>query len=224
VTGTPIADPEKVQRALGLWTAANTASRSLALFDLTSSMVTPMQTDGGTKPRAQVMVEAAQSGLTLFTAETDLGMWGFATGHQEIAPIAKLTDKVRGQLDETLSSAEPQPTNSSSLYEAMRDAYKVMQDGFDPLRPNIIIVLTDGGDSRAGGPRLEQFQIDLQRLADATKPIRVILIGIDVPKGSSDETDLKAIAKAAGGGYFRMTSPNQIQQIFLQALLQVGPA
>jgi hypothetical protein len=224
VTGTPIADPAKVQRALGLWTAANTASRSLALFDMTASMVSPMPTDQGTKPRAQVMVQAAQSGLTLFTAETELGMWGFAAGHQEIAPIAKLTDKVRGQLDGRLASAQPQPTDSSSLYETIRDAYKVMQDGFDPVRPNIIIVLTDGGDSRAGGARLLQFQLDLQRLADATKPIRVILIGIDVAKSSSDEKDLQAIAKATGGGYFRMTSPDQIQSIFLNALLKVGPA
>jgi hypothetical protein len=224
VTGTPIADPAKVQAALGLWTAANTASRSLALFDLTSSMVTPMQTNAGAKPRAQVMVEAAQSGLELFTSETELGMWGFAAGHKEISPIAKLTDKLRGQLDGVLASAQPEATNSASLYDAMRDAYKEMQDGFDPLRPNIIIVLTDGGDSRAGGTRLQQFQIDLQRLADATKPIRVILIGVDVRKGSSDEKDLQAIAKASGGGYFRMTSPEQIQQIFLQALLKVGPA
>jgi hypothetical protein len=224
VTGTPIADAEKVQRALGLWTAANTASRSLALFDLSSSMVTPMQTNAGAKPRAQVMVEAAQSGLELFTGETELGMWGFAAGHKEISPITKLTAKVRGQLEGVLGSAQPEATNSASLYDAMRDAYKEMQDGFDPLRPNIIIVLTDGGDSRAGGARLQQFQIDLQRLADATKPIRVILIGIDVPKGSASETDLKAIAKATGGGYFLLKSPNDIQQIFLQALLKVGPA
>src|SRR6185295_9720355 len=106
------------------------------------------------------------------------------------------------------ASAQPEATNSASLYDAMRDAYKEMQDGFDPLRPNIIIVLTDGGDSRAGGARLQQFQIDLQRLADATKPIRVILIGIDVPKGSASETDLNAIAKATGGGYFPLKSPN----------------
>jgi hypothetical protein len=224
VTGTPIANAEKVQRALGLWTAANTASRSLALFDLTSSMVTPMQTDAGAKPRAQVMVEAAQSGLTLFTAETELSMWGFAAGHRQIAPFAQLTGKVRGQLDGLLSSAEPEATNSASLYVALRDAYKTMQDGFDPLRPNIIIVLTDGGDSRAGGARLQQFQLDLQRLADATKPIRVIIIGIDVPAKSADAADLKAIAKAAGGGYFPLTSPDQIQSIFLNALLGLGPA
>jgi hypothetical protein len=224
VTGTPIVDRAKVQQALGLWTAANTASRSLALFDLTASMITPMSTDNGTEPRAQVMVEAAQSGLTLFTEDTDLGMWGFAAGHSEIAPIAKLTDKVRGQLDGRLAQAQPQPTDSAALYDTMREAYKAMQDGFDPVRPNIIIVLTDGGDSRAGGARLQQFQLDLQRLADATKPIRVILIGIDVPKNSGDEKDLQAIAKATGGGYFRMTSPDQIQTIFLNALLKVGPA
>jgi len=49
----------------------------------------------------------------------------------------------------------------------------------------------------------------------------VILIGIDVTP--TDAADLDAIAKAAGGGYFPLTSPEQIQTIFLKALLRVGP-
>jgi hypothetical protein len=224
VTGTPIADREKVQQALGLWAAANSASRSLALLDLTSSMTTTMRVKGVDVPRAQVMAQAARSGLELFTDDSQLGMWGFASQHQELAPIAKLTAKVRSQFDVLMSSAAPVATNNAALYDTLRDAYKAMQDGFDPLRPNIIVAITDGGDSRAGGTRLQQFQLDLQRLADATKPIRVILIGVDVPDKSAAATDLRAIAKATGGGYFPMTSPDQIQSIFLKALLQVGPA
>jgi hypothetical protein len=224
VTGTPISDRAKVQRALGLWAASNSASRSIALLDVTASMATAMQTAAGPASRAEVMISAAQNGLELFTAETELGMWAFGPQQQELSPIVKLTPKVREEYDGKMSAAGVLSTDQSSLYAVLRDAYKLMQDGYDPLRPNIIVVITDGGDSRAGGARLQQFQLDLQRLADATKPIVVILIGVDVPTNSADADDLRAIAKATGGGYFELKDPRQIQSIFLNALLKIGPA
>jgi len=46
VACTPVSDPAKVQKALGLWTAANSASRTLALFDVTSSMTRFMASTG----------------------------------------------------------------------------------------------------------------------------------------------------------------------------------
>jgi hypothetical protein len=97
-----------------------------------------------------------------------------------------------------------------------------MKDGYDATRPNIIIALTDGGDSDTSDVRREQFKQDLQRLADPTKPIRVVLIGITL--AASDATNLKAVADIVGGGFFPLTSPEQIQTIFLKALLRVGAA
>ena len=97
-----------------------------------------------------------------------------------------------------------------------------MRDGYDPTRPNLIVVLTDGGDSDQSPLRLEQFNQDMQKLADPTKPIRVVLIGISVD--SADATNLQAIADIVGGGFFPLTSPEQIQTIFLKALLRVGAA
>jgi len=221
VACTPISDPQKVARTLGLWTAANSPSRTLALFDVTSSMARVMQTSAGGATRVQVMVQAAQRGLDLFTSDSIVGMWAFASQHQEVLPIADLSPESKARFKQAMQNAAPLPTNQASLYSAMLAAYKVMQDGYDPARPNIIVVLTDGGDSNAGGANLQRFQLDLQRLAEATKPIRVILIGIDVTP--TDAADLDAIAKAAGGGYFPLTSPEQIQTIFLKALLRVGP-
>src|SRR5258706_15007533 len=97
-----------------------------------------------------------------------------------------------------------------------------MKDGYDATRPNIIIALTDGGDSETSDVRREQFKQDLQRLADPTKPIRVVLIGISV--AGADAANLQAIADIVGGGFFPLTSPEQIQTIFLKALLRIGPA
>jgi hypothetical protein len=219
VKGVPVDDTTKIERAIGLWTAANSASRTLALFDVTSSMAQVMATPAGSQTRLRVMAEAADQGLDLFTTDSEVGMWAFASAHQQVLSIDKLTPARKTLFDQALAGAAVQPTNSSPLYDTLVAAYQQMQNGFDPTRPNIIVVLTDGGDSRPGGQRLQQFQLSIQRLADATKPIRVVLIGIDVAPG--DAADLTAIATAMGGGYYPLTSPDQIQLIFLKALLQL---
>jgi hypothetical protein len=220
--GTAIDDSSAVQRTLGLWTAANSPSRTLALFDVTSSMATPMRTSAGSISRAQVMAAAAQGGLGLFDSESRVGMWAFARGRQEILPIARLTAEGRAELDQRMASARPTAEARSELYRTVLDAYRVMRDGYDVTRPNIIVVLTDGGDSQPGGLRLETFKQEIQKLADPTKPIRMVLIGI--APTPTDAADLQAIADVLGGGYFPLTSPEQIQIIFLKALLRLGPA
>jgi hypothetical protein len=220
--GTAIDDASAVQRALGLWSAANSPSRTLALFDVTASMATPIATAAGPAARAQVMAAAAQGGLGLFASESRVGMWAFASAHREVVPIERLTAESRAQLGQRMASARPSPDPRAELYKTLVDAYRVMKEGYDATRPNIIVVLTDGGDSQPGGLRRETFQQEIQKLADPTKPIRMVIIGIGV--GPADADDLQAIADIVGGGFFPLTSPEEIQIIFLKALLRIGPA
>jgi hypothetical protein len=221
--GTPIDAIEPVARALGLWTAANSPSRTLALFDVTESMGERMRTADGREPtRSQVMAAAARGGLDLFTTDSRVGMWAIADGHQEVLPIDDLTDAHKRRFADRLAGASPSRGSRSDLYTTLLAAYKEILSDYDPTRPNIIVVLTDGGDSSPGGVRREKFKQDLQRLAVPTKPVRVVIIGIAV--GRTDAADLKAIADVVGGGFFPLTSPEQIQTIFLRALLAIGPA
>ena len=222
IAGPAVNDRAKVQYALGMWAAANSPSRTLAMFDVTSSMGQTMPTQKGPRTRAQVMAEAAQTGLQLFTADSHVGMWAFSAQHVEVLPIDALSAERTALFNARMATATPGPTNASPLYDTLLAAYKVMKDGYDPTRPNIIVVLTDGGDSSAGGLRLEKFKVELQQLADATKPIRVVLIGVGVD--AAGEADLRSIADAVGGGYFKLETPEQIQTIFLKALLRVGAA
>ncbi|MGE5831279.1 MAG: VWA domain-containing protein [Micromonosporaceae bacterium] len=217
VACSPVSGPERVTRTLGLWTAANAPSRTLALLDLTSSMTRFLPTSTGGASRLQVMVQAAKQGLELFTSDSRVGLWAFASQHHEVLPIEELAPANRAQFTEAMESAVPLPTNQAALYDTVIAAYRAVQDGFDPTRPNIIVVFTDGGDSNAGGANRVRFELELQRLADATKPIRVVLIGIGV--GPADVADLNEIAKATGGGFYPLTSPEQMQIIVLRALL-----
>jgi Ca-activated chloride channel family protein len=217
-----IREPTRIQRAIGLWTAANSPSRTLALFDVTSSMDSPMQTANGPLTRTQVMVAATRGGLSLFAADSKVGMWAFAAEHQQVLPIEELTADRRAEFDQRLASVQPTGTNQANLYATLLAAYQQMKDGYDPTRPNLIIVLTDGGDSDQSDLARIQFDQQVQKLADPTRPIRVVLIGLGADQNAA--ANLQAIAHTVGGGYFPLTSPEQIQSIFLKALLQVGAA
>jgi Ca-activated chloride channel homolog len=220
VIGTPLDDDLRVRHALTLWSAANSTSRTLALVDETSSMGRIMQTTHGRSTRAAVMQAAASAGLDLFTSDSQVGLWTFATAHQDVLPIADLTPQRKALIEAGLTQVRPSSVSRSELYDTLLAAYQSMQQGYDPTRPNIIVVFTDSGDSDSSALRRERFVQDLQRLADATKPIWVILIGVDV--GPADSADLQAIADAVGGGFFPLTSPEQIQAIFIRALLRIG--
>src|SRR5690606_9715152 len=169
-----------------------------------------------------VMAAAAQGGLSLFTNDSRVGMWAFGAQYQEVLPIDDLTQERRAEFNARMAAARPTGSDRSELYDTLLAAYQVMLEGYDKTRPNIIVVLTDGGDSSSDPLRLEEFNQELQKLADPTRPIRVVLIGIDVSE--SDAANLQAIADIVGGGFFPLTSPEQIQTIFLKALLRVGAA
>jgi Mg-chelatase subunit ChlD len=174
----------------------------------------------GGSTRSDVMVAAAQAGLELFTPDSQLGLWAFAAAHQEVLPIGALTPARKAELQARMAGAGPTGGNQAELYQTLLDAYRAMLDGYAPGRPNLIVVLTDGADSDASTLRREQFKQDIQRLADPTRPIRVVLIGIGA--GAADASALQEIAAVVGGGYFPLTAPDQIQAIFLNALLRIG--
>jgi hypothetical protein len=215
--GSPVDDPARVQRALGLWSAANSPSRTLALFDITASMATAVAPGAS---RLTVMTSAALGGLSLFAADSRVGMWAFAAAHQEVLPIEELTADHKAQFNLRLGGATPSTSDQSGLYTTLLGAYRTMKDGYDRTRPNLIVVLTDGSDSDPSDLARERFSQQIQILSDPTRPVRVVIIGIAV--GPADAESLQRIADIMGGGFFPLTSPDQIQTIFLRALLQVG--
>jgi hypothetical protein len=212
-------DPARVQSALNLWAAVNEPPKALALFDVSASMRAP---GGGGRTRAQVMSAAADQGLSVFTSDTELGMWVFARDHQEILPIAPLTDARRAAIQERIAAASPTGSAQVDLYGAVADAYETLQSEYDPTRPDFLIVLTHGSDSAAGDQSLTAFTRRIEQQADPTEPIRIIIIGIDVSQSAA--ASLTQIAKLVGGGFFSLTDPGQIQTIFFKSLLAVGEA
>jgi hypothetical protein len=184
-------------------------------MDVTSSMGNAL----GGRSRSDVMIAAAQGGLELFTPDSQVGLWAFGAGHQEVLPIAALGASRRAEIGQRMSTAQPSASNRAELYDTLLAAYQLMREGYDPARPNLIVVLTDGADSDPSSLRQQQFKQGVQKLADPTRPIRVVLIGVGA--SAADAASLQEIAGVMGGGYFPLTAPEQIQSIFLRALLRL---
>ncbi|MFC7245480.1 VWA domain-containing protein [Catellatospora aurea] len=211
----PLNDMNKVRGAMTAWVAAKTPSRVIALVDATSSMGRTMTGGGNTAVRMQVLRSAAEKGLKLFTDDSEVGLWAFAgPGHQPLVPLGELTKSQRNKLNGAVNQASPAPTDVCPLYKSIIDGYRELLKGYDPSRSNTLVVFTDSRDN--SGMSLRAVQKELEKLADVTKPVRVVLLGLgpDVKLA-----DLQAVADTTGGVAFQVTDPSQMQTIFLKALL-----
>lgn len=215
----PFADGATINEVLGYWTATTSPSRVLTLVDVTSSMTKPFTLNSGAQTaRIDVLRQTAIDGLKLFTDDSELGLWAFASEHQELAPVAALDAAQRTRLTAALNSRAVAATEVCGLYESVLAAYTTLRDGFRAGRSNTVVVFTDGRNTKPG-LSLDDFETQLELATDPTRPVRVVLLGIgpDV-----DQNELNAIAQRTGGRAFSVQDPQQIGTIFLQALLRPG--
>jgi Ca-activated chloride channel homolog len=203
---------EQLGAALRIWTSATRDARVLSVVNVNASMDESL----GEARRIDVFKATAQQGLELFTGNSQLGLWEYADELTETVPIDTLTDDHTQRILSAIGGAEPRGTDESALFEALLAGYQEMKDGYDPGRSNTLIVWTDSGNNQPGGPSLEEAVRELERLADVTRPIRVILLGLGPDAGM---TDLAEIARVTGGGAFHLEDPDEIALIFLRALL-----
>lgn len=219
----PVDPPELVIDTLRIWISATRDARVLSVVNVDASMATPMTTaDGNQVPRIEVFRATALAGMPLFTDGTDLGHWEYAVGLAgerdwvEGVPIATLTPEHRQAVAQAVQTVQPVATDQAALFETLLAAYRTLQDGYDPTRSNTLIMWTDGGPGKPSGLTLEQTLAELERTADVTRPIRVILLGLGP---AADLAQLEAIAQTTGGGAFHLLDPDEIALVFLRALL-----
>jgi len=209
-----------VDKALSTWVAVTLPARMLAIIDVSGSMLQKVPT-AGNATRAQVTIEAARRGLALFDDSWAVGLWTFSTnmnGNIDFvaqAPIGPLSAQ-RTQLLAKISGIQPNPKGDTGLYDTILAAYQEVKKDWDPGRVNSIVMMTDGdNDDPSGGVSHEQLLAQLKQLADPTKPIQLIIIGIGP---SVNAAPLQQITKTTGGGVFIAEDPAKIGEIFLQAI------
>jgi hypothetical protein len=216
---TPIPEPPAIAKALQLWVEIVRPARMLAVMDVSGSMTTPVPTAGGAT-RQQVAVEAARGGLGLLDDSWSVGLWVFSTAmngdkdYLQLVPIGPLTQQ-REQLDAALKGIKPNPTGNTGLYDTVLDAYKAVQNGWDPDRVNDLVIITDGRNEDAGGQSIDELIVNLKRIQNPDQVIQVIFIGIGT---EVSEPELKRITNTTGGEVYIAPDPSKIGEIFLRAL------
>lgn len=213
-------DAGVVSQALGAWTAITKPGRALAVFDVSGSMNEKVPT-AGNLTRAQVTQRAATQGLALFGADWEVGTMLFSTNmngklpYKQVVPITPLVTG-REQVQAAVEQIVPNPKGNTGLYDTVLAAYKEVQKGWEAGRVNSVILFTDGENENPDGITLNTLVAQLKKLNDATKPVKVVIIGIG---NEVNQKELETITNATpNGGTYIAKDPAKISDIFLQAL------
>lgn len=217
-------DPAAVQSTLRTWKVLTVPSRLLAVFDVSGSM----DDQAGGKSRIELTVEAAATGLQMFSSSAQIGAWAFSdrslTGtlpYRELLAIRGLDEPVGGgtQRDALRSTMQRLPRltqGGTALDDTVVAAYRYMQKSYQPNAVNTVLLLTDGAED--GSSRISQAEAiaTLKREYDPARPVHLIFIGISA---DADVPALKRLSDAVHGRYYVARRPGDIASVFIDAFL-----
>jgi len=171
--------------------------------------------------------QAAVSSLRLFTTESNIGVWEFATNldgtrdwrqRVSIGPISGRMPSGRTRLD--LLRAQLQtlaPTNGDTgLYDTALAAYQYLKQHYVPERLNLVVLFSDGrNDDPGGGLTLSQLLERLREGQRDDRKVRILTFGYGA---DADLAVLRQISEATGGALFASPNPADIERVFVTAL------
>jgi hypothetical protein len=219
-------DPSVEQQAalVKTWTGMKADARMLALIDTSGSM----REQEGDKTRMELAGEAAQTAVSIFPNSSQLGLWTFGLNKggpgqdwRELVPIRQLDESVDGKpqrqvLTETLPGLLSSAGGGTGLYDTLLAAYQQMVSTYAPGRVNSVILLTDGRNEDPSGLTLEQLLAKISQTKDPNKPVVIITVGMGQ---KVDTAALTAVSALTGGKSYIALDPNDIKQVFIDALL-----
>ena len=226
-SGTALSDAAAVESAVHDVEVSNEPSRLLAILDISGSMQAQVPGSGG-QTRIDLAKAAAKRGLSLYPPDSEIGMWVFSTNltpttdYRELVPVGTLApgpDGVTGQrkLAQALDGAQAIPDGGTGLYDTTLAAVRALRPNWDPNRVNTVLILSDGMNDDANSTSLPDLLTTLKNEADPQKPVTVISIGFGP---DSDVNALTQISNATGGATYISLDPNNIGEIFLDAVGQ----
>lgn len=216
---------EEFNAVLGSWNVLSVPSSLLAVFDASGSMDFPA---GNGKTRMDLAVEAALTALDVFPPHARIGLWAFSIEQggpdqdwRELAPMRRLNDKTEGVSHyEYLRTQVPVlkglTQGGTGLFDTTLAAYKKAQKVYDPAFFNAVIIMSDGANDDPGSVSLNQLIEQLENAQDPDRPVRIIAVGIS---SDADMPSLTKIAEATGGQAYPAEDPNDILDVFAQALM-----
>jgi hypothetical protein len=222
----PAPDPVQAAAILRLWAALSLDSQLLAVVDVSGSMKEPVA-EGVT--RIELTRDAAKTALGLFPASSALGLWAFSVDldppndHVELVPLGLLTDTVGSQTRQQalLAAADGLPDRAgggTALYDTVLAAFRTVRAAYDPARINSVVLLTDGrNQDDPDSIDLDTLLTTLRAEFDPAQPVPVITIGMGP---DADHQTLARISEITGAKSYRVDNPADIQQVFLDAMVE----
>lgn len=219
-----LATAPEVNSAIRAYTSIIRPSRLLAVLDVSGSMAKPVPGAGGAT-RLDLAVRAALNGLAIYTDDTMVGVWTFATNltpttdHVEMAPLQVLgrgEDGVSGRrrVADVLGRIRP-AKGGTGLNDTVLAAVREVRRSWDAKRVNSVVVITDGGNADRDGISTRQLLRLLRAEQDPDKPVAVFAIAYG-PSG--DLAALQRIAAVTGGRAYAAPDPRQISQVLADAI------
>ncbi|MDF1605704.1 substrate-binding domain-containing protein [Nocardioides sp. YIM 152315] len=216
------ASTAQVAGALRQWATLVLPTRALAVVDVSGSM----DFDAGGQTRMALTTAATQQGLGLFPDAAAIGLWAFshrlagASDHRELLPIRQLGAHVQGGTQRDALAAGLVGLGSltgggTGLYDTTLAAYQAVLADYDPEAANSVLLFTDGANDDPGSISLPQLMARLRDLADPSRPVRIIAIGISA---DADAAALRQIARATGGDAYIAKDPADMPRVFSEAL------
>jgi Ca-activated chloride channel homolog len=229
-TAMPSPDPEVATATLRQWAALSLDMRMLTVIDVSGSM---WFSDDGENLRIDLVRDAALVALNLLPDTSHVGVWWFSTEEdppnhwREVVPIRELREDVDGdsQLDLLMAATNELPDAEvrgwTALYDTAWAAFQEVKQNYDPNKINSVVLMTDGTDERAPemapGMDRETLLTQLRAQHDPSRPVPVITIGIGP---DADMEALQEISEATGTRAYSALDPADIQEVFLQAMVE----
>jgi Mg-chelatase subunit ChlD len=214
--------PRAIAETVQSWRTLSVPSSILAVVDASGSM----DEESGGRTRMEVLAEAAGIGLTFLPDHARVGLWTFSaapgsTGEdwRVLEPMERLDELRFGRtqryaLRERARQLPGMTEGSTALYATALAAYRQAVADYRPEYSNAVVLMTDGADDDAGS--LERLLDRLAEARDPERPVRIVGIAIGA---DGDLGALERMAEVTGGQAYLAEQPEDILEVFAQAVL-----
>ncbi|QUQ69674.1 VWA domain-containing protein [Kutzneria sp. CA-103260] len=219
----PAPSATQVNTVLRAWNVVHLDGRTLAVIDVSGSMVEKMP-DG--QSRVEVARDGALAAMSLMPDSTYVGLWAFSQQQgppndwKELVPLGPLGGQVNGvsqrfALQQAAVTLPSRVRGGTALYDTAFAAYETLRDDFDPTKVNAVVLITDGKNDKNGGLDLNGLLQMLRAQADPSKPVEVIGIGLGP---DADMNALQQIATVTGGKAYQAVDAASFRGVLFDAL------
>ena len=202
----PTTLPSALEQVQSSWTDLRKRARVVMIIDSSSSMGARAT---GSATKLELAQQAALGALPSFAGDDEVALWSFAAAPpQELVPLGPFRDQ-ESTIRQEIERLEPQGSRKA-LYATITKAVERLSKGFDPVRINAVLVLTDGRNDDPEGSDLGAL-IRLLRTQPKNEVVRVFTLGYG---SGADLSTLERIAVASHGGAYEATDPRVIDRVF----------